>query len=250
MKRNFFHVSRSTLLTGSAMATLLMAPLVSLGAGPDSTPASFPPNSPPAQAPSSMMTEPHSHPMEVTWHALDSFEQVNSASALVVHAKVISQRRGMMRTYGWNVQENRFKTPQEAGNEFTDTPLTISMLSVTELVRGGPQAVALGGRPVSQGSVIELVELGGYLTDGCFTEPSDKPVLRTAEEGVFFLSPTERPGVYNVVGGWEGRMSVREGKIHALANDTHPGAQQFTRYTGRDLASFIDEVRRMPVQPQ
>lgn len=249
MKPDIFDVSLKRLLAGAAVASMLAIPLASHGEGPAVSPQ---PAAPGGSALAAYLVQTgsiHSHPMDVTWHSLDTLEQVNSASALVVRAKVLNQRRGMMRTYGWNPEKGRHKTPQEAGNEYTDTPLTISTLSVLEVVRGSDRALAVGGRPLAEGGIIELVELGGYQPDGCFAEPGDKPVLHASEEGVFFLSPAERPGAYNVVGGWQGRMSVRQGAIHALASDTHPGASQFTRYTGRDVKAFIDEVRRMPVQP-
>jgi hypothetical protein len=250
MKRNVLNVSRWPLLAGSALAALVLAPLSSRGEGPNAFQLSRAAVEPTPSASTSVFSSAaHEHPpMVVTWHALDTFEQMNSASTLVVRARVLNHRRGMLRSYGWHAQENRFKTPQEAGSEFVDTPLTISTLSVIEVVRGGAGSVALGGRPLAERSTIELVELGGTLPDGCFNAPGDKPVLRDAEEGVFFLTPAERPGAYNVVGGWQGRMGIRGGKIHALASDTHPSAEQFTRYTGRDVASFVDEVRRMPVQ--
>jgi hypothetical protein len=233
--------------------TASVALLLPLGACTRTEPAPAPPavaesdlrvtDAPSTPAPK--VASDHTHPSEVTWQTFDTFPEVVAASDLVVHGRVVAQRPAVMRLYPYNQAAGRMMTPAEAGNEFDEVPLTISTLAITEVVRGKPGAVAKGGATVTVGSQIEIAEMGGVLPDGCLSQPKDKPLLGRADEGVYFLSTASRPGAYHVVGGWQGRMTVRQGGISPLASDVHPNATELTRFAGKPVKDFVAEVRAM-----
>jgi hypothetical protein len=185
----------------------------------------------------------HSHDMDVHWIDYDTVDEALANSTLVVRAKVTGTRYLFQRVYGWNEAEQRYYTPEEAGDEYTDFALTASTLSVAEVVRADPNSIAPNGGQVTAGGTIEIIELGGRSPDGHLMQPADKPVLRRGEEAVFFLMPSNKPGAYHVVGGWQGRFRVAGNAIRALATDVHPGLGDFSRADGRDVASFIAELR-------
>lgn len=185
----------------------------------------------------------HSHDIDVHWVDFDTVDEALTNSTLVVRAKVASTRYMFQRVYGWNETEQRYKTPEEAGDEYTDFALTVSTLNVSEVVRADPSSVAASGGPVTAGSTIEIIELGGKSPDGHLMQPKDKPVLRRGEDAVFLLMPSNKAGAYHVVGGWQGRFRVVGNAIRALGTDVHPGLGDFGRADGRDVASFISELR-------
>ncbi len=186
----------------------------------------------------------HSHPMDVHWVTHDSFEEMVDGSALVVRGTVVESRQVAHRVYGWNAKAGRYDTPEEAGDSYAETPLTLSTLEVSDVAQARPDTLALGGGAVETGSRIEIVELGGLARDGHLVEPGDKPVLRKAEEAVFFLIPAGRhAGGYHVLGGWQGRLRVRAGLVRALGTEVHPGLADFGRHDGRDARELMGELR-------
>lgn len=192
----------------------------------------------------------HTHPVTVDWMTLDTFPDVVVGSDLVVRARVVDQRPAMKRVLPWNEKEQRRMTPEEAGDVYTDLALTVSTLMIDEVVRVKGNALTVRGDAVAAGSAIEIVELGGKQPDGCFAEPEDKPVLLHNEDAVFFLSFSSRPGAYHVIGGWQGRMNVREGKIYPLALQGHPGAKEFVRFEGSSVDDFLTEVKGISSRAQ
>ena len=191
----------------------------------------------------------HEHSSHVDWKTVDNLEEVTRESDLVVHGRVVGVRRAATRLYPWNEQEQRYMTPEEAGDVFDEVPLTVSTIAVDEVVRSKEGATAVHGERIAEGRTIEVVELGGRLPDGCVSSPEDKPLLRLSEETVLFLSAEgKRAGVYHVVGGFQGRMGVRQNTIHPLASDVHPGVSELTRHEGRGVQDLIAEVRSIQVR--
>jgi len=183
----------------------------------------------------------HPHDPEVRWQTVDSFDEMVRSSDLVVRGTVERRRPAWARHDGWKQATRWLVTSQEDGEEHHDLPLVISTVRIRNVLRAGAQAGAAVG-----GGTIEIVELGGRLVDGCFSEPEDKPVLERGEEAVFFLSSAGRPGAYQVVGGWQGRMWVRDGKIHSLAAERHPSDAAATAHDRRPVTELLQAIARVP----
>lgn len=183
----------------------------------------------------------HHHDPEVRWLTVASFDELVLRSDLVVRGRVEARRPGWARSQGWSRAAQWISTSQETGEVHHDLPLVISTVRVGEILRAGERASTTVG-----GGTIEIVELGGRLEDGCFSEPADKPVLKRGEEAVFFLSSAGRPGAYQVVGGWQGRVWVVGGKVHSLAADVHPGDPAATVHDGRPVDRLIQAVAIVP----
>ncbi|AKF85314.1 hypothetical protein MFUL124B02_11210 [Myxococcus fulvus 124B02] len=190
----------------------------------------------------------HSHPMTVHWVTHDSFKEMVGESGVIVQARVVSSRPAAQRVYGWNEKAQRYFTPEEAGDRYAETPLTVSTLVVSDVARAKAGLVALGGAKLGPDSKLEIVELGGLAPDGHRMEPDDKPVLRLAEEAIFFLIPAAKhPGAYHVLGGWQGRLRVTaSGEVQALGSEVHPGLADFSVHDGRTAKALMDELRGTP----
>jgi hypothetical protein len=192
----------------------------------------------------------HEHPSHVDWVSVGNLEEMTRESDLVARGRVVAVRRAARRLLPWNEKEQRYLTPEEAGDVFDEIPLTVSTIELDQVVRAKDGAVAIDGRDVADKSTIEIVELGGRLPDGCVSSPEDKPLLRLEEEAVFFLSAVggKRVGAYHVVGGWQGRMDVEQGAIHPLARDVHPSVRELVQYDGRGVDDFIADVRAIQIK--
>jgi hypothetical protein len=178
-----------------------------------------------------LIADDHTHPWHVDWAAVDGFPDLVRASDLVVRGRVLDQRPAVLRSGG------------KPGAEVGEIPLTISPVEIDQLVRDRPTARALGGARPNSGQTIEIVELGGVLPDGCFSQPEDKPILAADEEVVLFLATAERTGAYHIVGGWQGHMRIRNGVVHTLASDVHPDANEFARFTDRPAAELLRAIQ-------
>jgi len=182
----------------------------------------------------------HHHDPEVRWRVVGSFDDLVRSSDLVVRGTVESRRPGWARRQGLS-QAQWLITSQEPGEEHYDLPLVISTVRIRNVLRAGEHASATVG-----GGTIQLVELGGRLEDGCFAEPEDKPVLKRGEEAMFFLSSAGQPGAYQVVGGWQGRMWIVDGKVRSLAANVHPSDAAATAYDGRPVTELLQAIARVP----
>ena len=182
----------------------------------------------------------HHHDPEVRWRTVDSFDELVRSSDLVVRGTVES-RRPAWAIQGWGLVSRWLVTSHGDGAMRYDLPLVISTVRVRQILRAGEEASF-----TVPGGTIQVVELGGRLEDGCFGEPADKPVLKRGEEAVFFLSGMGKPGAYQVVGGWQGRMWVTGGKVRSLAADVHPEDPAATAMDGRPLEVLVQAVTGVP----
>jgi hypothetical protein len=167
----------------------------------------------------------HFHGLKVEWVTLPNFESVVANAHLIVHGRVVAQR-----TVPGPVE----KAP----------PRTVSTVSVHAVARSaGPGVSSIEDTEVAPGRRIEIDQIGGVLQDGCLIEPHESPVLRAAEEGIFLLSSDEirggRSGAYHVLGGFQGRLAVREGLVAPVV----PGSTTGQRYHGRPVADVMSELK-------
>lgn len=179
----------------------------------------------------------------VEWVTLPTFAEVLQRSPLIVRGHVVAQKVELVRHYGYDPEKGRTLSAEEAGDVYGELPFTISTVVVDEVARAERGTAALDGVTVGQGRQIEIEELGGGMSDGTILEPHDNPPLRGGEENVFFL--TQRPGAsgrYVVVGGYQGRFPVRDGRVEALA--THPqNFLDFTAFAGTPVSEFVGRVQ-------
>ncbi len=100
---------------------------------------------------------------------------------------------------------------------------TFTRFEVDRTVRGAPL------------STLELEQLG----DDSY-QATDAPVLRETEEALLFLSGS---GPYHVVGGYQGRVNVKDGVAHPLSARTHPASGfDLDQYEGKPIATLLAEV--------
>jgi hypothetical protein len=167
----------------------------------------------------------HTHTLKVEWATLDGFQAVINNAHLIVHGRVVAQR---------TVPGPVAKAP----------PRTVSTIAVEAVARAaGHGASSIEGGEVAPGSTIEIDQLGGLLDDGCVIEPRESPVLRAAEEGIFLLSSDQirggRGGAYHVLGGFQGRLAVRQGIVQPVV----AGSTMGQRYHGRPVGDVIAELK-------
>ncbi len=181
----------------------------------------------------------HDHHSEVHWMTLPSFHDLLPHSDLIIRGHVVSYRPDVLRKF--DAQDR---------SVYSDSPITISTIMVDDIVKTKAKAVAVGEGAITPGSTIEIQDLGGLMSDGCVAAPEGKPLLRKGEDVVLFatLSGTVmgmkpgKGGRYSVVGGIQGRFTVTDGKVHALAAalSTDIG---FHGLEGRPVDEFIEDLK-------
>jgi hypothetical protein len=152
---------------------------------------------------------------------------------------VVSYRPDAMRSYD-----------HEDPKVYEDTAITIVSVQVEDIILANADAKPVGKGSMVPGAIIEVQDLGGLLEDGCTAHPQDKPLMRRGEKVVLFLSQASvtlglKPangGRYDVVGGYQGRFHVNNGKVFPLAKTVKPEAG-FFRHEGRPAAEFIQELK-------
>jgi hypothetical protein len=169
----------------------------------------------------------HTHTLRVEWAALDNFQAVVENAHLIVHGRVVAQR---------TVPGRVAKAP----------PRTVSTVAVEAVARSAGQGVSsMEGGDVTPGSTIEIDQIGGLLQDGCVIEPSESPVLRGGEEGIFLLSSDQirgapgRAGAYHVLGGFQGRLAVRQGIVGPVV----PGSTTGQQFHGRTVEGVLADMK-------
>jgi hypothetical protein len=195
-----------------------------------------------AVLPSVAAADGHRHVLEVDWMPF-SEAHIYEAAVAVVRGRVVEQRFGFHRTYPFDPEKGRALTPEEAGEEYAELPVTTSRVAVVERFSD-----ARGG--MERRSTIEVVQLGGRYADGCWVEPNEQPLLRIDDELVAFLKPADMvpmgavdDGAYAVVGGQQGMVPIRAGLLDPIPDTV------FTRYARRpvaDLARDFDGFAKAP----
>lgn len=181
----------------------------------------------------------HQHLLEVDWMPF-SEAQIYEASVAVVRGRVVEQRYGFHRTYPFDPDRGRELTPEEAGDEFAELPLTTSRVAIDERYSDAQGAME---------SSIDIVQLGGRYADGCWVEPNEQPLLRVGDELVAFLKPTGMLPIgaadrgYAIVGGQQGMVPVRGAVLDPLADTV------FTRYAGRPVAELARDFQGFAKAP-
>jgi len=188
----------------------------------------------------------HEHHWVVHWKTVPSFDALAPHSDLVIRGRVVSYRGDVIRSFD----------PQDP-SVYSDAPITISTIRVDDIVSRSPRATAVGRGAVAIGSLIEVQDIGGLLPDGCIAHPEGKPLMRRDEDVVLFLSASPvslglRPGNggrYAVVGGFQGRFNVVDGKVVPLAKTVDEQAG-FFRQEGRNVNELLQELKRKAAKPQ
>jgi hypothetical protein len=183
--------------------------------------------------------EGHEHDWSVHWITVPRFEDLLPSSDLVIEGRVVSYRPDAMRAFD-----------HEDPKVHADTPITIASVQVEDIIFSSAEARPVGRGSMVPGAIIEVQDLGGLMADGCTAHPHDKPLMRRGERVVLFLSRATvemglKPangGRYDVVGGYQGRFHVKEGKVSPLARTVKPEAG-FFRHEGRPVAEFIQELK-------
>jgi hypothetical protein len=183
--------------------------------------------------------EGHAHDWSVHWITLPRFEDLLPSADLVVEGRVVSYRPDAMRAYD-----------HQDPLVYEDTPITIASVQVEDIIHATAEARPVGKGKLVPGAIIEVQDLGGLMDDGCTAHPHDKPLMRTGEKVVLFLSQATvelglKPangGRYDVVGGYQGRFEVIDGKVSPLAKTVKPEAG-FFRHEGRPVAEFVQELK-------
>jgi hypothetical protein len=183
--------------------------------------------------------EGHDHDWSVHWITVPSFEDLLLSADLVIEGRVVSYRPDEMRAYD-----------HEDPTVYAGTPITIASVQVGDIIHASANARPVGKGSMSPGAIIEVQDIGGLMNDGCTAHPHDKPLMRRGERVVLFLSRASvelgmqpaNGGRYDVVGGYQGRFHVNDGKISPLAKTVKPEAG-FFRHEGRPVAEFIQELK-------
>ncbi len=205
-----------------------------------SEPAPLPPESTQTTA-----AADHEHDLQVDWVSLGEGDLYGTATA-IVRGRVISQRAAQHRSYPVDLATGRTLTPEEAGDDYAELPLTISVVSLSEPLFQRDSARALDGTRLSRGARVEIVQLGGFYADGCWVEPNAQHLLRDKEEVVAFLSDVgmrpfgdaEASGVYSVVGGRQGLVPIESGLARPI--DTTP-LKRFLGMPTEELDRVIED---------
>jgi hypothetical protein len=183
--------------------------------------------------------EGHVHDWSVHWITVPHFEDLMTSADLVVEGRVVSYRPDEIRAYDY-VDPKVFK----------GTPITIVSVQVEDIIHAQREARPVGKGSMVPGAIIEVQDLGGLMDDGCTAHPNDKPLMRRGEKVVLFLSQATvelglqpaNGGRYDVVGGYQGRFHVNNGKVYPLAKTVKAEAG-FFRHEGRPVAEFIQELK-------
>lgn len=187
--------------------------------------------------PGPSMSSDHEHHLSVHWATLPSLAALHDASDLVAHGRVVAQRT----------------IPGVIDKE---PPLTVSTVEVARVLAQKPGALDREGDSVAPSRTIDVVELGGLLSDGCTVAPDDKPLLRVGDEAVLFLSAHRAAGEpaaaaaaqYHVVGGYQGRIDVVDGRLQPLAVRVgKPGP--LAALGAADVAAFATRLAALATPP-
>lgn len=181
----------------------------------------------------------HQHLLEVDWMPFSEAE-IYEASVAVVRGRVVEQRHGFHRTYPFDPEKGRELTPEEAGDEYAELPLTTSRVAIDERYSDAQGAIE---------SSIDIVQLGGRYADGCWVEPNAQPLLRVDDELVAFLKPAGMVPIgtaergYAIVGGQQGMVPIRSALLEPLPDTV------FTRYARRPVAELVRDFQGFAKAP-
>ncbi|MCY1032718.1 matrixin family metalloprotease [Corallococcus sp. BB11-1] len=188
------------------------------------------------------------HTLSIDWILQEkSVEALTDHSALIINGRVESTRYDVIRTHAQSKTEGA--PSGEAGDLYTDLPVTIATVRIDDLARSSRELQASSGGVLAQGATVDVMFPGGLLADGCLLAPEDNPLPRTGEQAVFFLTPQEgaRPlaaqslkGVYAVTGGPVGRVLVQGGFVQG-SGSTHQAAA-LQEHVGGPVTALLERV--------
>ncbi|RKI72678.1 hypothetical protein D7X55_06890 [Corallococcus sp. AB049A] len=172
------------------------------------------------------------HTLQMDWALQEkTVEDLTDHSALIIDGTVESTRYDVLRTYARSKTEGA--TPGELSGLYTDLPVTIATVRVSNIARTSRDLRSASGGVVAQGATVDVMYPGGLLADGCTLAPEDSPLPAVGEQAVLFLAPQEgvKPlaaqsltGVYAVTGGPVGRVLVKGGFVQGPSSSRHATA--------------------------
>jgi hypothetical protein len=215
----------------------------------DPDPSSNDPVDPVAQEPQAAASGLHDHELDVDWVAFTEADLYRSATA-IVRAHVVEQRGGSHRTYPVDAATGRELTPEEAGDEYADLPLTISVVEVDEGIVVSDEARARNGSRVTRGARLEIVQIGGHYEHGCYAVPNDQPLLERGQQAIVYVKPNgmiphgtaDATGMYAIIGGQQGLLPIKDGVVAPIAKTA------FERHARRSVAEVTQEIRSLSEQ--
>jgi len=177
--------------------------------------------------------------IDMEWIALDE-EQVIGISRVVMHGKVIALEATHHRSFPYSEELGRTLTAAEAGDDYSDLPLTVATVEIIDTLRQ-----EASGAPRAGHDTVRVVFIGGQSADGAWVIPQGQPIPAEGDEAVFFLTAPMRPstltdfdGVFSVTGGGQGLLAIRNDVIAAT------GVGTFDRLAGKRAGEVVAELRQ------
>lgn len=177
--------------------------------------------------------------IDMEWIALDE-EQVIATSRVVVHGKVIALEATHHRSFPYSDGLGRTLTAAEAGDDYSDLPLTVATVEIIDTLRQEASAA-----PRAAHDTVRVVFIGGQSASGEWVVPQGQPIPAQGDEAVFFLAAPMRPstltdfvGVFSLTGGGQGFLAIRNGAIFAT------GSGAFDRLAGGRTVEVVEALRQ------
>jgi len=163
----------------------------------------------------------------------DTLDEVVAKTGVVVRGHVVKQRFVVTVTPVWSSEKGRFETLEETGPRDAkfQMPWTISTIEVDEVL-------STTDASVTKGSTVEIREIGGFHSDGSFSQVTDKPALRPQQEAVFALHQYPQAifaHQFREAGGIQGRFTVDQGTIKPLD-------PKFAAFSGLPVADLTMKI--------